>query len=117
MRRSFSDRLLAGVCGGLAASLRMNAWLVRVLFALLTLASLGIFGLLYVLLWWLVPLESPIEQRRGLPLLLALLLIAGAVAAWVARDQGVIASPDGVPLFWQGAALVMAGVFFLRQLR
>ncbi|MBK8021585.1 MAG: PspC domain-containing protein [Chloroflexi bacterium] len=117
MRRSFSDRVIGGVCGGLAGALHLDSWLIRGLFALLTVISLGIFGILYVLLWWIVPMESPLERRRGLPLLLVILLVALSVAAWYARDQNLITAPDGSPLFWQGAALVLAAVFLLRQIR
>ncbi len=117
MRRSFSDRVFGGVCGGIAAGLRAPAWLLRFVFALLTLVSLGVFGILYVVLWWLMPLESPLERRRGLPTVLVLLLIAASAAAWYARDNGLLVTPDGVPFFWQGAAAVLAILFFLRQIR
>lgn len=117
MRRSFSDRILGGVCGGLAASLHVDSWLVRAAFVLLTVISQGIFGILYVLFWWIAPLESPLERRRGLPLILALALLAFGAAAWYARDGNLLAAPDGTPLFWQAAALVLAVVFLLRQIR
>jgi phage shock protein C len=52
--RSKSDRVLAGVCGGLAQYFNLNATLIRVLFVLL--AVLGGSGLvLYVALWIIVP--------------------------------------------------------------
>lgn len=117
MRRSFSDRVLGGVCGGLAAALHLDSWLVRIAFVVLTVVSLGVFALLYVLLWWLVPLESPVEGRRGLPLIFILILILLAAASWYARDNGLLVAPNGEPIFWQGAAAVLAVVFFLRQIR
>jgi phage shock protein PspC (stress-responsive transcriptional regulator) len=117
MRRSFSDRVFGGVCGGIAAGLRAPAWLVRGLFSLLILLSLGAFGVLYVVLWWLMPLESPLERRRGLPTILVLALVLACGAAWYARDNGLLVTADGVPLFWQGAAAVLAILFFLRQIR
>src|ERR671936_3039561 len=48
--RSSQDRVLAGVCGGLAARLSVDATLVRLVFALLALAG-GAGILLYFALW------------------------------------------------------------------
>jgi phage shock protein PspC (stress-responsive transcriptional regulator) len=117
MVRSFSDRVLGGVCGGLGASLHVSAWLVRVLWVLLTLASLGAFAVLYLLLWWMVPQESPMQRRRGVPVLLILLLIVLTGAAWAGRELGQLTTTTGVNLFWPGALLILAAVYFLRQLR
>jgi phage shock protein C len=56
LRRSPSDRWVAGVCGGLAKATKMESWMWRLLFVLLTL--FGGFGLLvYVLMWIFVPNE------------------------------------------------------------
>ena len=52
--RSKTDRVLAGVCGGLAQYFNLDATLIRVLFVLL--AVLGGSGLvLYVAMWIIVP--------------------------------------------------------------
>ena len=83
MYRSFSDRVLGGVCGGLATALHVNAWLIRLIFVLLTLVSLGAFAPLYVLLWWIVPAESPTQRRRGFPVIIALVLVILTAAALV----------------------------------
>jgi len=117
MVRSFSDRVLGGVCGGLAASLHVNGWTVRVIWVLLTLVSLGAFAALYLLLWWIVPLESPMQRRRGIPVILILLLIVLTGAAWAGRDLGRLTTSAGVNLFWPGALVILSAVFFLRQLR
>ena len=117
MYRSFSDRVLAGVCGGLATALHISPWLVRVIWGLLTLVSMGIFAILYVLLWWIVPAESPTERRRAFPVILVIVLIALAALAWFARDAGQLTTPDGVNLFYPGALVVLGVVFFLRQVR
>ena len=117
MVRSFSDRVLGGVCGGLGTSLHISPWLIRLLWAALTLASLGAFAALYLLLWWLVPQESPMQQRRGVPTIFILLLIVLMAAAWAGRETGQLTTPSGVNLFWPGAVLILSAVFFLRQLR
>lgn len=118
MLRSFTDRVFGGVCGGLAATLRQNAWVMRAVFVILSLLSFGAFALLYLLLWWVVPQESPTARRqRGLSVVFVLLLAALVIAAWAARDLGYLRSPAGVDLFWPGALVVLSAVFFLRQVR
>jgi phage shock protein C len=55
--RSRSQRMLAGVCGGLAEYFNVDATLIRVLF--LVLAVFGGTGLvIYVVMWLIVPDES-----------------------------------------------------------
>ena len=55
--RSRNDRMIAGVAGGLAATLNIDPLLVRIV--LLVLAFLNGFGfLLYLALWLLVPNED-----------------------------------------------------------
>jgi phage shock protein PspC (stress-responsive transcriptional regulator) len=117
MLRSFSDRVLGGVCGGLATALHISPWLVRVIWALVTVLSVGAFAILYLLLWWIVPQESPTQWRRGLPTIFVLALIVLTAAAWVGRDVGQLTTPAGVNLFYPGAFVLLSVVFFLRQLR
>ena len=54
-RRSKSDRKIAGVCGGLAAYLGLDPTLVRILWVVLSLVSLGAGVIGYLLLWWVAP--------------------------------------------------------------
>ncbi|OLT28799.1 hypothetical protein BJF83_14295 [Nocardiopsis sp. CNR-923] len=54
--RSDSDRLLTGVCGGIAAFLGVDATIVRVAFAAFALLGGGVF--VYILAWLLMPAES-----------------------------------------------------------
>lgn len=120
MQKSFTDRVFAGVCGGLAAALHLNAWLVRLVFVVLTLLSSGGFAVLYLFLWWVAPQESfvaPRRRRRRMSVLLIFLFIALVVAAWVGRDMGYLRTPTGVDLFWPAAAAFLGFVFFLRQVR
>lgn len=63
LRRSSSDQWIGGVCGGLARFTGLDAWLWRLLFALmLILAGTGL--LFYVLMWILVPLETSSHHTR-----------------------------------------------------
>ena len=55
LRRSSTDRMLGGVCGGLAASLGADAALLRVLVVALTLITGGAAALVYLAAWVLAP--------------------------------------------------------------
>ena len=56
--RSKTDRMIAGVCGGLAKRFSTNATWLRLAFVLLTLLG-GAGFLLYLFLWVIMPEESP----------------------------------------------------------
>ena len=58
LRRSRTDRLIGGVCGGLAEFFGMNAFWFRLLFFILGLPG-GVPGVLpYLILWAIIPLEE-----------------------------------------------------------
>lgn len=52
-----TDRIISGVCGGVARYLRLDVTLVRLLFVLLALGD-GIGVLVYVILWLIMPSED-----------------------------------------------------------
>jgi phage shock protein C len=54
--RSRSDRMLAGVCGGLAKFFNVDPTLVRLAFVVLALAG-GPGVLLYIIMWFVTPCE------------------------------------------------------------
>ena len=56
LRRSRSDRWVAGVCGGLAPATGADAWVWRLLFAILFLFG-GVGLIVYLLMWIFVPAE------------------------------------------------------------
>lgn len=56
LRRSAADRWIGGVCGGIARATGVDAWIWRLLFALLALFG-GTGVVLYALLWIFVPTE------------------------------------------------------------
>jgi phage shock protein PspC (stress-responsive transcriptional regulator) len=53
--RSSSDRMISGVCGGLAEEFGLPPAVVRLGFVLLTLFSFGTGLLLYLVLWGVMP--------------------------------------------------------------
>jgi phage shock protein C len=64
LTRSEDDRMLAGVCGGLAVHFGIDPTIVRVIFVLLS-----VFGgggiVLYAAMWLLVPPASEVAAASG----------------------------------------------------
>lgn len=56
LRRSRSDRWIGGVCGGVAAMLGLESWIIRLLMTLLFFVG-GTGLLIYLLMWIFVPSE------------------------------------------------------------
>ncbi len=113
MYRSFSNRIFAGVCGGLASSLPLNAWIWRLIFIALTLLTMGVGAIIYVMMWWILPLDSPLRSREGgsLPGLISLLLAVVLTGLWFGRDAlNLSESYPGI------AFLLLALVFLLKQI-
>lgn len=56
--RSRSDRMIAGVCGGIAKSLGWSSTNVRVLYVIVSIVSAAFPGILvYIILWLVMPEE------------------------------------------------------------
>lgn len=59
-----SNRILAGVCGGLAEYLDVDPTLIRVIYAALSLFTVGFPGvLLYIILMILIPNYNQIDNQ------------------------------------------------------
>ena len=56
LHRSTSDKIIAGVCGGIAEWLGWGSTTVRVLYVLISILSVAFPGILvYLILWFLMP--------------------------------------------------------------
>ncbi|WP_245160942.1 ATP-binding protein [Blastococcus sp. CT_GayMR16] len=115
--RPRSGRLLAGVAAGTAAHLRQDPLVVRVAFAVLATAGIGIVA--YGLLWLTMPVAAPGEDpepgavhlgattgRRQLFILVLLGLAAFALLGQVAQWSGALAVPlilvsVGLAVIWR----------------
>lgn len=78
LTRSSSEKILGGVCGGLARYLNVDVALVRVVMALVVFFT-GIGPLVYIALWLLLPLDSgerPLAED-----------FAGKAQTWVKEQQ------------------------------
>ena len=60
-RRSRTDRMLGGVCGGLAETLGVDAALLRVALVAVTLLGFGAGAVIYLVCWLVVPEADPSE--------------------------------------------------------
>lgn len=64
LRRSRTDRVIAGVCGGLGPYLGVDPVLVRLAFVALALAG-GSGVLIYLVAWLVIPAEEPGQEPAG----------------------------------------------------
>ncbi|HKS45126.1 MAG TPA: PspC domain-containing protein [Amycolatopsis sp.] len=58
LRRSADDRMVAGVCGGWARMLGVDAAILRILFVAATVLGVGTPVLIYAACWVLMPEET-----------------------------------------------------------
>ncbi len=63
LHRSERERIIGGVCGGLAESFGGSPWLYRVAFIVGTFATGGALMFLYPVLWIFIPSKSRLDQR------------------------------------------------------
>ena len=61
LRRSRSDKMIAGVVGGLARYFGIDPTMARVLYLILSILSVGFPGtLVYIILWVVIPEEESV---------------------------------------------------------
>jgi len=124
-QRSERNRVVAGICGGVADALGVDATLVRLVFALLALAG-GAGILLYLALWMWAGGRHPIFavlvlalatmgllQALGVPLTVVFgagLIVAGVV---LLGRRGATLRPGGGAFTVPGIALSMAGAVLM----
>ena len=66
LERSRTDRVIAGVCGGIAKSLGWSSTAVRILYVIVSIASVAFPGILvYLVLALVMPLESEPTVSRS----------------------------------------------------
>ncbi len=64
--RNESDKIIGGVCSGLASYLRMDPSILRILFTIITIGGFGAGFLIYILMWIILPakpLQSQVRKR------------------------------------------------------
>ncbi|MBN1877589.1 MAG: PspC domain-containing protein [Anaerolineae bacterium] len=109
--RSSTDRMIGGVCGGLADYLHIDATFIRLFFILLALGN-GMGVTIYLILWLIMPDESragsTIQQnvRAGIGEMTAR-------AGDIGHDLRHLSPPDQQIIMLIGSALIIMGVFWL----
>ena len=58
LRRSNIDRMISGVCGGIANYLNMDSTIIRIIFAILTVVGIGSPIIIYLILIFVMPEEG-----------------------------------------------------------
>jgi phage shock protein C len=58
LRRSKINRMLSGVCGGIANYLNIDSTIVRIIFAILTVVGIGSPIIIYLVLIFVMPEEG-----------------------------------------------------------
>jgi len=114
LARSQTDKMLAGVCGGLAAYLGIEAIWVRLFFVLVTVVPNGFGVLLYIILWIIMPEagreDLPADQR----IQANAEDLAGRAQEFAQNvEQTVRALPNRQAGILIGVALIVFGVVFL----
>lgn len=113
--RSTTDRVLGGVCGGLAAYFDMDPVAVRVAFIVFALAGAASV-LLYLVLWIAVPSgeTAPMERAGGLGRseTTAFVLI-GAGALWLLANLGAFHFVNWA-VVWPLALIALGAALLLR---
>jgi phage shock protein PspC (stress-responsive transcriptional regulator) len=103
LTRSDTDRLLAGVCGGIATYLSVDSTLVRLAFIVLLFAS-GIGLPMYLILWVIMPLATDVNKSGSAIVQDNIEEMGGKVSKSVNR----LGRPGTV-----GVVLVALGAYFL----
>ncbi|MEZ4869597.1 MAG: PspC domain-containing protein [Caldilineaceae bacterium] len=90
LRRSLTDKVIGGVCGGLARYFHIDASLLRVGWALLILLA-GTGGIAYLIMWGILPDDA--GERSSLPwILLAIFVGLPFLCALIALPLGILGS-------------------------
>ena len=58
LRRSKIDRMLSGVCGGIANYLNIDSTIIRIIFGILTVVGIGSPIIIYLVLIFVMPEEG-----------------------------------------------------------
>lgn len=118
MYRSFTDRLLGGVCGGIAGAFRINGWVVRALFAVGALLTSGAVALYYAALWLAMPQGSLVVRRGGVMSTLAVVLLGVIiVGGWIAERYDLLPLPAGQSLYLPVVVAVFGLILIVKQVR
>ena len=127
LSRSLTDRVVGGVCGGFAQLIGINAWWVRVIFAVLGVFTAGTGLLLYLALWLILPPQRLASLSTGPDHVYARslsmetvvvigLAVIGMGLIVLARNLGLLQVGSG-DVFAPLVVIVFGLVFLVKQVR
>jgi phage shock protein C len=112
--RSSTDRMIAGVCGGLGAYLEIDPVLVRLFFVLLTLGG-GSGVLIYLVLWIVIPCDEQGEVASATTIRAGAEEIAQRAKTLGDDVRASVQNGNPQATLIAGVALVVLGAVFLAQ--
>ena len=113
--RSLKDRILGGVCGGLASYLQIDVVLVRLFFLVFTLVG-GVGPLVYIIMWILVPSEEGVYPGAQ-PYTINGEEIKEKAESMKNEFVNAVNKPGQKTALYAGIALVLVGAYlFLKNL-
>ncbi len=110
--RSRRDRMLGGVAGGLAGYLNVDPALVRIIWAVLVFTTGGLFGLIYIVMWIVVP-EAPAGYEPDAWRGRAFSETGEEMAPGSGEPRPVNARRSGDGRLILGGILILIGLYFL----
>lgn len=116
--KSQTERVIGGVAGGVAEYLDADPAIVRVIWALLALLTGGVFFVLYIVMWIVVPEgpEAPIGAPEGAPPVIDPATgqpMAPAPGTWSAQPVRRHRRGSGTGGYVVGLILIGLGAYFL----
>jgi phage shock protein C len=112
LRRSRTDRVLGGVCGGIGNYLDIDPIIVRLFFVLLSLGN-GVGVFLYLVLWVVIPSESAEHMDLGKQVGEATGEMGERAGKLAAEIQETARGPRQPATRWIGIGLLVAGAYYL----
>ena len=61
LRRSNKERMIAGVCGGIAEYFDLDPSIVRIVYVLISVISVAFPGILFYILMWIIVPQSGVD--------------------------------------------------------
>ncbi len=102
--RSDSDKILAGVAGGMGEYFNMDPTIVRLLWVLVTIVTGGAAFWLYLALWLFLPVGDNVRGQMADPAI-KLDEQSKRLAAWILIALGILwllANVGALPMIWRG---------------
>lgn len=117
MRRSKTDKIIAGVCGGLGSYFNMDPTLVRLVFVVLLFAQ-GVGAILYLVLWIVLPYgESSDGNAVGVNMSTGVEDISKRVQLFVDESlRTTRASGDQIAVIIGGTLVILGAVILLEAI-